>query len=66
MIIKKILNNLISKGVNITYLGAPKYKVVVEESDYKKAENKLKDAINSSMELSKKLKAEAEFNRKDA
>ena len=64
-IIKKVLNNLISKGVKITYLGAPKYKVVIEDSDYKKAENRLKDAITTSLELSKKLKAEAEFNRKD-
>jgi len=65
-IIKKILTNLVSKGVNVTYLGAPKYKIVVEDSDYKKAEYKLKEAMNSSLEMAKKLKAEAEFNRKDA
>jgi len=64
--IKKILNNLSSKGVAVSYLGAPKYRLSVEDSDYKKAENKLRDAVNSSMELSKKLKAEFEFNRKDA
>jgi len=65
-VIKKVLNNLASKGANVTYLGAPKYKVVVEDIDYKKAESKLKEAINSSLEMAKKLKAEAEFNRKDA
>lgn len=65
-IIKKILNNLVDKGVNVTYLGAPKYKLSVEDSDYKKAENKMKEAVNSSIELAKKLKAEVDFNRKNA
>ena len=64
-IIRKILNNLTSKGIEVTYLGAPKYRIFVEDSDYKKAEFRLKDAINSSLELAKKLKAEAEFNRKE-
>ena len=64
-IIKKILNNLINKGINVSYLSAPKYKISLEDKDYKKAEKKLKDAIDSSLELSKKLKAEAEFNRKN-
>ena len=65
-IIKKILNNLIAKGVNIIYLGAPKYKLSIEDSDYKKAETRLKEAVDSSMQLAKKLKAEAEFDRKNA
>ncbi len=64
-IIKKILNNLVSKGLSVAYLSAPKYKVYLEDKDYKKAEKKLKEAIDSSLELSKKLKAEAEFNRKN-
>jgi len=64
-IIKKVLDNLISKGVEVSYLSAPKYKIFVEDKDYKKAEKKLKDAVDSSLELSKKLKAEAEFNRKN-
>ena len=65
-IIKKVLNNLVSKGINVTYISAPKYKISLEDSDYKKAEARLKDALNSSLELAKKLKAEAEFIRKNA
>ena len=65
-IVKNVLNNMINKGVNIVYLGAPKYKVSVEDKDYKRAEIKLKEAVDSSLQLAKKLKAEAEFNRKNA
>jgi translation initiation factor 2 subunit 1 len=65
-IIKKILNNLINSGINITYLGAPKYKISLEDKDYKKAEKRLKDAVDSTLELAKKLKAEFEFSRKNA
>tara|TARA_Y100000034_G_C6893729_1_gene411621 strand:+ start:18 stop:791 length:774 start_codon:yes stop_codon:yes gene_type:complete len=64
-IIKKVLNNLLSKGLNVAYLSAPKYKISLEDKDYKKAESKLKDAIDSSLQLAKKLKADAEFNRKN-
>tara|TARA_Y100000310_G_scaffold23981_1_gene22978 strand:+ start:376 stop:1149 length:774 start_codon:yes stop_codon:yes gene_type:complete len=65
-IIKKVLNNLINKGVNVSYLSAPKYKLSLEDKDYKKAEKKLKDAVDSSLDMAKKLKADAEFNRKNA
>ena len=65
-IIKKVLNNLVSKGVNVTYLSAPKYKLDLEDKDYKKAEKKLKEAIDSSLDIAKKLKADAEFSRKNA
>ena len=65
-IIKKILNNLISKKIEVTYLGAPKYKISLEEKDYKAAETKLKEAIDSTLQLGKKLKADIEFNRKNA
>jgi translation initiation factor 2 subunit 1 len=65
-IIKKVLNNLVDKGISVTYLGAPKYKINIQDKDYKKAEIRLKEAIESSLQLAKKLKAEAEFNRKNA
>lgn len=65
-IIKKILNNLVDKGISVVYLSAPNYKLSVKDTDYKKAEAKLKDGINSTTELAKKFKAEIEFNRKNA
>jgi len=64
-IIKNVLNNLVNKGINVTYLGAPKYRISLEDEDYKKAESKLKDAMDSSLQLAKKLKADAEFDRKN-
>ena len=65
-VIKSVLMNLKNKGMSVNYLSAPNYKVSIEDTDYKIAESKLKDAINSSLELAKKLKANAEFIRKNA
>ena len=65
-IIKKILNNLIKKGISVIYLSAPNYKLSVSDADYKKAEAKLKEGINSTLEIAKKFKVEVEFNKKNA
>lgn len=54
-IIKEILLTLESKGVNITYVGAPNYRVVIKDTNYKSAESKLKE-ISESVNLLLKQK----------
>ena len=44
-----------SKGVNITYVGAPNYRVVIKDTNYKSAESKLKE-ISESVNLLLKQK----------
>ncbi len=49
--------------INITYLGAPNYKVILKSSDYKKAEAVLKEAIECVTKFMEKNKGFAEFKR---
>ena len=52
-------------GVKITleYVGAPKYRIVIEAEDYKVAEKALKKAVDKVVKTMKKLGGEAEFVR---
>ncbi|MBL7148105.1 MAG: translation initiation factor IF-2 subunit alpha [Nanoarchaeota archaeon] len=63
-IIKNILKKAIKNNINISYLGAPKYKIIIKAKDYKTAESELKNITNN---LEKDIKSEGgtfEFIRK--
>ena len=65
-LIKKTLehiDNVNKNTIKITYISAPRYKIVVRAKDYKTAESILKEAVSSGIEFMKKLKGKAEFIR---
>ena len=47
-LIKKILVNFIDKKIDVSYLGSGKYNIGLHDKNYKDAESKLKDALDSS------------------
>jgi translation initiation factor 2 subunit 1 len=49
--------------VDISYVGAPRYRVRVVAPDYKKAENVLKNVAKTAIEYVKKHEGEGEFHR---
>jgi len=49
--------------VSIEYVGAPKYRIVIEAEDYKIAEKALKDAVDSVLNTIKKLGGQGKFVR---
>ncbi len=49
--------------VRVEYVGAPKYRIVIESDDYKTAENVLKKVVNAVTKAMKKLGGEANFVR---
>jgi len=49
--------------VEITYVGAPRYRIRVVAPDYKKAENILKHTAMQAIEQVKKHGGEGEFHR---
>jgi translation initiation factor 2 subunit 1 len=52
-------------SVVITYLGAPRYRMVVKAPDYKIAEDEMKTAVDEVTENITKMKGTCQFNRKD-
>ncbi|MCS7119043.1 MAG: translation initiation factor IF-2 subunit alpha [Archaeoglobaceae archaeon] len=50
-------------SLEVYYIGAPKYRVVVEAEDYKVAENALKKIVTNVSKLVKKLGGESNFVR---
>ena len=65
-LIKKTLehiDNVNKNAIKITYIGAPRYRIIVRAKDYKTAESILKEAVSSGIEFMKKLKGKAEFIR---
>lgn len=52
------------EGITIQYTGAPRYRIVVDATDYKMAEEKLKDAANTILNYIKKHGGTGEFFRK--
>ncbi|MQK95511.1 hypothetical protein, partial [Escherichia coli] len=50
-------------GIEIYYVGAPKYRVVIEAEDYKVAENALKKLVTTISKNVKKLGGECNFIR---
>ncbi|AAT42990.1 translation initiation factor IF-2 subunit alpha [Picrophilus oshimae] len=63
--IKKVLENEESEDVTISYAGAPKYRIVVTESNYKVAEEVLKNKLNEISEKSKKNNVSYDFEREE-
>ncbi len=52
--------------IDIEYVGAPKYRIVIEAEDYKVAEKVLKDAVNRVLRTIKKLGGYGNFVREAA
>jgi|SRR3989338_7665180 len=65
-LIKKILVNFIDKKIDVSYLGSGKYNIGLHDKNYKDAESKLKDALDSSTKLAKQLNVDFDFSRKNA
>ncbi len=60
-IIKEILLKTQKGNIKVTYLGAPRYKIVVTASDYKTAEEILKNAKDEALEKIKEEKGTGNF-----
>jgi len=52
-IIKQVLNKIKNNKVNVLYLGAPRYKLIVTAQDYKKAEIILKKSLDEANDIIK-------------
>jgi len=67
-IIKKALLDVIKKdsSIDITYLGAPKYRLSVTADDFKSAEKTLKPIILEIQQNIEKKKGEFKFTREDS
>ena len=69
-IIKKILGDAIKKDgdskVEITYVGAPKYRISVSSGDFKSAERTLKPIIDDIQSSIEKQKGTFNFIREDS
>ncbi|MEX2060363.1 MAG: hypothetical protein WD966_04835 [Nitrosopumilaceae archaeon] len=69
-IIKKILSNAIKNDdeskVEITYVGAPKYRITVSAQDFKAAEKTLKPIVLDIQESIEKQKGTFNFLREDS
>lgn len=61
--IKKSLEAGESQGIEITYVGAPRYRILVTEKDYKKAEEIVKKFVQKIAETAKSNEVHFEFNR---
>src|SRR3989344_3713365 len=57
------LPEVTKEGTSIIYLGAPKYKVYIKSSDYKKAETTLNRIIQKIEESAKKLGCEFSYSK---
>lgn len=63
--IKKALSAAVSKNeIKVTYIGAPRYRISVTASDYKKAENTLKKSAEAAIKFIEKCDGEGKFIRK--
>lgn len=67
-IIKKILLDIIKKDstMDITYLGAPKYRISITSEDFKSAEKSLKPIIEEIQKNIEKKKGSFKFTREDS
>ena len=67
-IIKKTLLEVLKKdpSIDITYLGAPKYRLSVTADDFKSAEKTLKPIILEIQQNIEKKKGEFKFTREDS
>jgi Translation initiation factor 2, alpha subunit (eIF-2alpha) len=62
-LVKKALDVDTGKNVEITYAGAPKYRISVVDEDYKSAEEKLKNVLESISTACKKDNVSYSFTR---
>ena len=67
-IIKKALLDVLKKNpsIDITYLGAPKYRLSVTAEDFKSAEKTLKPILQEIQQSIEKKKGEFKFSREDS
>jgi len=67
-IIKKTLLDIIKKDstIDITYLGAPKYRLSINSEDFKSAEKLLKPIIEEIETVIEKNKGTFKFTREDS
>ncbi|MDH3676727.1 MAG: translation initiation factor IF-2 subunit alpha [Nitrosopumilus sp.] len=67
-IIKKTLLDVIKKdsSIDITYVGAPKYRLSIKSEDFKSAEKKLKPIVQEIQQSIEKKKGEFTFTREDS
>ena len=63
--VKSILLKASDHKVNVSYLGAPRYKLEVISSDYKSAEGSLKSFMDIATSMAKKLNCEMSFEKHD-
>ncbi len=64
--VKRVIScfeNVEEENVNVTYAGAPVYRITVKEENYKKAEELLKTKVDGILNTAKKLNVVAEFTR---
>lgn len=64
--IRKVFSGLKSTDnakIDIAYIGAPRYRIIIEAEDYKVAENALKNIVENVLKTTKKLGGEANFVR---
>jgi translation initiation factor 2 subunit 1 len=64
-IIKKILSNFKDKNLKISYISAPKYRVVLKGPDYKSVELRLKELRENFITLGKENNCLVDFTRSD-
>ena len=62
--IKKVLARIENESVVVTYLGAPRYRIMVQAEDYKTAEEILQNAAQQALKEFEKLGGEGEFRRR--
>lgn len=63
-LIKNILTEIDSnKNINISYMGAPKYRITIMDEDYKSAEERLKKNLDFIADRCKKNNVEYSFSR---
>jgi len=62
--IKKVLQDIESDNVTVTYMGAPRYRINIKAEDYRTAEEILQDVANRALEEFTKLGGEGEFHRR--
>ena len=67
-IIKKVLLDVLKKDktIDITYLGAPKYRLSITSEDFKSAEKSLKPIISEIQTNIEKKKGQFKFTREDS
>jgi translation initiation factor 2 subunit 1 len=61
--VKKTLTGLDAENVSIHYIGSPRYRISITETDYKSAEDHLKKVIQTITENAKRNSVNVEFTR---